>query len=214
MATAQDILLAAFGRSRQNDVGDLATLETELLQRVNTSLIAYFAVAAARAPLFIGERVSVPDVGGTWLRPVGAEIVWAVQTPDGSPVAILPADDLTIDPQSPAIYQLGRRYYKPGRANDPSGALDFFCAMRPPAMTAMTDPLPEAWEEAYNELLVLDVAMYLATKDGRESELKRLEGEHEGWLALYVQFLGHETLAQRRRWGKPGQASIATAGAR
>lgn len=212
MSTVDDILVAAVARSRQNEPSDLATFGTELLAVVNRSLAALYAVAARLNPEYVGAIVTVTPSGGAWARPALAESVWRVETLAGATVAVLPPDDRAADPGVPAIYRLGRSYFPAGRANDPSGDLRFYCAMRPAALTATSDPLPASWDRAYNDCLILDVAIYLALKDGRQDELPRLQAEREAWEALYRQFLAHESVALRRRFGVPGAALTVTAG--
>lgn len=213
MSTALDIILAAMGRSRQNLTTDLATYETELLALINRCLLSYFTMAAKMNPEYVGSIVAVPEVSGTWQRPALAEIVWKIETAAGVVVAVIPPDDRQMEPGLPAVYRLGRTFYAAGRSNDPTGALTLFCALRPAALTSTGSQLPASWDTTYNELLILDVALYLATKDNRQDELARLQSEQNKWLELYQQFLRHETTAIRRRTGQPGTPTIAKAGA-
>ena len=61
--------------------------------------------------------------------------------------------------------------------------------------------LDEDWDEAYNDLLILEVAIYLAMKDGRSEEVQMLKAERNTWAQLFGQFLQHSTANLQRRFG-------------
>ena len=212
MSTVTDLIVAAFGRSARNQATDLATRSTELLAVVRRSFAAYYSLAARINPEYVGATLTIPLVAGAYLRPATVEIVWKIQTQAGAVVAVIPPDDLTMEPGVPAVYRLGRAYYPAGRANDPTPPLTFYCAIRAPVLTAVTDALPLSWDEQFNDLVILDLAQYLALKDARPDELPALAAEHAAWVTLFTNFLRHETTAMRRRWGQPGTPTIATAG--
>lgn len=203
MATVLDIIVAGMGRSRQNATTDLATYETELLALINRCLLSYFTLAAKLNPEYVGSIEMVAESAATWARPARAEMVWKVTTAAGVTVAVIPPDDRGMEAGLPAIYRLGRTFFAAGRGNDPTGNLLFYCALRPAPLASTSTALPATWDGTYDELLILDVALYLALKDNRQEELSRLTAEQEKWLALYREFLTHETTAMRRRTAIP-----------
>ena len=210
MSTVADILVAAIARSSKNEADNLATFGTELVAALNRSLRGAYAIAARVNPEYVGAIELVTGVAGTWARPALAESVWWVETTAGDEVAVVPPAERAAEPGRPSLYRLGRSYVTVGRVADP-GATDtlrFYCALRPAALTATTESLPATWDRAYDDLLITDLAMYLALKDGRESELAPLRAERAAWLQLYVNFLTHETANVRRRFGLPGVPTV------
>lgn len=211
MSTAQDIVVAAILRSTKNQPGDLATLDTELLAALNRSLRGAYAIAARVNPEYVGSIESVVGVGGAWARPLLAESVWWIERTDGREVAVVPPAERAAEPGLPSVYRLGRSYLTVGRAGiDPTAteALRFYCAMRPLALAALADALPLSWDRGYDDLLILDLALYLAVKDGRLEEVPPLRAERAAWLQLYVNFLTHETAGIKRRFGLPGSPTM------
>lgn len=209
MSTAQDIIVAALLRSTKNQAGDIATLDTELVAALNRGLRGAYAIAARVNPEYVGAIESVVGVAGVWQRPALAESVWWIERTDGREVAVVPPAERTAEPGLPSVYRLGRQYVTVGRMTDPTATetLRFYCAMRPAAL-ALPDALPSSWDRGYDDLLILDLALYLALKDGRLEEVPPLRAERAAWLQLYVNFLTHETAGIKRRFGLPGSPSM------
>jgi hypothetical protein len=210
VSTAGDILVAAIARSAKNQADDIATLATELLAALNRGLRGAYAIAARVNPEYVGSIESVVGVNGVWARPALAESVWWVETAAGVEVAVVPPAERTAEPGLPSVYRLGRAYVTVGRPADPApgDTLRFYCAMRPAALAALTDGLPVSWDRGYDDLLILDLACYMAIKDGRLEEVPPLKAERAAWLQLYVNFLTHETAGIKRRFGLPGSPSM------
>jgi hypothetical protein len=200
--TGDDIILAAMGKSSKNRADSLANKANELLGVLFRSLCYYFSHATEVDPAFFGDQANVPLVGGVWAYPEVAEAVYRIEKPDGTEVAVVPFNDKTAEPSMPAIYRLGRGFRSAGNVGDPvAGDLIFYYgkrADRPANTAAVLDPL---WVEAYNELPILDVARYLAKKDGRQDELAALDAERAEWLELFENFVEHNTLVEVRRFG-------------
>jgi len=203
MATqVQDILDAAFGKSTKNKAGQIATAATELLGVVKRALYRYFAVIARTNPWMIATEATVGFAAGGWARPTAAQMILRIEETDGTEVVVVPLTDKIAEASLPALYRLGRTFFPAGNANDPtSGDLDFIYARFPTAPTLLTDSIDALWPEEFNECLIHDLALYLATKDGRNDELPGLESEREAWEALLIQFCEHETSNERRRFG-------------
>ncbi len=214
MSTAQQIITAALLRSAKNQASQIATNATELISTLNRSLRGCFAVAARVNPEYIGAISSVVGVAGVWARPALADSVWWVEDASGSEVAVVPPAERDAEPGKPSIYRLGRAYYTVGRTTgavlDPAATdtLSFYGALRPAALTTLAEELPASWDGAYDDMLILDLAMYVAIKDGRLEELTALRAERTAWLQLFVNFLTHESSSLTRRFNLPAVPTI------
>jgi hypothetical protein len=207
--TPQDIIYAAYSRSTQNNPGTIATESTELLNVVQRALDGSYAMAARINPTFFAASATVtaPGAGLPWARPELAESIFRIEN-SGVEVVVVPYDDRTAEEGLPAVYEWGQNFYEAGNTPDPDPTtddLDFFYSKRPATLTSLTDTLDALWREPFNELLVLEVAIYLAVKDGaaqsRLNELQALAQERLRWANRFCSHLEHATPIQRRRFG-------------
>jgi hypothetical protein len=207
--TVQDILDAAYSRSTQNNPGTIATESTELLAVVQRAIDGCYAFAARINPTFFGATAAVTPPGAStpWARPEEAEAIFRIEE-SGVEVVVVPYDDRTAESGLPAVYEWGQAFYEAGNAGDPdptTDTLDFYFAKRPATLTGVTDVLDAMWREQFNELLVTEVAIYLATKDGaaqsRQNELQVLVAERMRWANRFAAHLEHATTNLRRRYG-------------
>lgn len=200
--TALDILIGAYARSSKNTPGTIATEATELLTLVWRAMAGLYAFAARLNPTFFADATDVAFSGTGWLRPAAAESVFRIEDASGHEIIVVPLDDRQADVGLPAVYRWGQVYRSAGNATDPTaGSLRFFYATRPAPLPTLTDPLDALWTESYNALLIDEVAIYLALKDGRLEELDALTGSRDRWAQLFAAFLEHETANERRRFG-------------
>ena len=202
--TPQDILNAGLARSTKNKADVLATGGTEMLQFIIRSLRNKYAMAARVNPAFFGNTVAQAWNGTNgWNRPAGAESVFRIEKA-GAEVVVVPYDDKTVDALTPSVYAMGQTYRPAGNVNDPTSAdtLTIYYSIRPSDPATLAATLDATWPEQFNELLALDVAIYLALKDGRAQEAQDLREAREQWLRLFIAFLEHETQQTRRRFSK------------
>ena len=202
MATVQEIVLAAQGRSSRNRGQQIAADSLELLDVVRRAVRACFAVAARLNPLYFGKISTVALADFKWAWPADLEAFLRVEH-DGLEAAVVPFDDRQAERTRPAIYYFGRSFYPAGNAGDPAaGSLTYYYARRPvdPAnFAAAVDP---EFPEAYVQLLIDEVALYLALKDDRGGEYERLVADRDRWLALFAAHLEHVTgVVETRRKG-------------
>jgi hypothetical protein len=128
---------------------------------------------------------------------------------------VVPYDDrLAADPK-PALYEFGGNFIvSPNQATPPgdTDVLTFWYSKRPddPAPADLTGLLDPDWDEAYNDLLILEVAIYLAMKDGRSEELNILKGERNTWAQLFGAYLQHSTANIQRRFGHVKMVNVET----
>lgn len=200
--TGDDIILAAMGKSSKNRADTLANKANELLGVLYRSLCFYFSHATEVDPAFFGDQVNVTINNGVWTYPEAAEAVYRIERPDGVEVAVVPFNDKQAEPSMPAIYRLGRGFRSAGNVGDPvAGDLVFYYGKRADKPAATGNALDPLWVEAYNELPIIDVALYLAKKDGRLDEVTALNDEKKAWLQLFEDFIEHNTLVEVRRFG-------------
>lgn len=213
--TPRDIVTRAYSKSLKNRPGTIANEASELLDQLDTVLKSIYAGTAILNPTFYAtsESVaySVPD--GGWPRPAAAEAVFRIEgegtasgnVADGVEVVIVPYDDREAEEGFPSVYRMGRVYKPAGNALDPNtnDALTVFYSQRSPALVDLDTAIDSSWPEAYNELLALHIAMYLASKEAevRQAELQMLGSDRERWAMLYMAFVEHETVNERRRYG-------------
>lgn len=216
--TVQEILLAAYSKSTKNKPGTIATESTELRQLVVRCLRSLYALAPRVNYTYFAGFADVqasPESGGPtnqgWDRPQEAESVFRIERTTttqggvgsaGDEVVVVPYDDRTAEEGMGAIYRIGQTYFPAGNAPDPTGGeLRVFFSRRPDDPATLLDPLDSQWTEQFNEILVLEVAAYLAAKDGRGDEAALLRQEKAQWMLQFVAFLEHAEANERRRFG-------------
>lgn len=204
--TPKDLMEAAYAKSMKNNPGQIATESTELLQLVIRTIRKFYSVAARVNPLHFATSATVtfPGASTPWTRPEGAESVYRLETAAGAEIVVVPENDRDAEEGLAAVYYQGKKYYEAGNASDPDPSADsivFWYSKRPTDPASITATIDADWDEAYNELLILEIALYLTNKDGRAEELAHLHGEREEWLRLFIMFLEHETVGIRHRFG-------------
>jgi hypothetical protein len=217
--TPEELMEAAYAKSMKNSPGQIASESTELLQVVIRTLRKFYSIAARVNPLYFADQtvVAAPGAAQPWPRPEGAESVFYITDSSGDEVVVVPFDDRTAESGKAAVYRVGKNYYSAGNANDPDPATDaltFWLSPRPTDPADFQSAISADWEEAYNELIVLELAAYLAKKDagttGRDVELTHLAEERDEWLRLFIMFLEHETANEVRRFGHVKRINIQT----
>jgi len=211
MATnCRDIIEAAYSRSTFNDPEKLATRQ-ELIGVIDRRMKQLYSVIARNNPTYFGTKATVAPQSGSWPRPSSppAELIHRVETATGQQVHITPFEDRDGE-QPPAIYQYGQRYFTVGRSNDPlnTATLTFFYSKRHPdlnptlAWDNAANRLDDMWPEQFNDLVVLHVARYLSTKDGRGEEIQVLAAEEQALMEVLFNHLTVENFGMTARWGQ------------
>lgn len=209
--TPLDILVAAYAKSKKNQPNKIATEATELLAVVNRVIRVYFQIGVRVNPTFFGGLLAVPFSSPGWARPATAEAVYRIELPDTTVVIVVAFDERNAEPTVPAVYRFGQVYRPAGNPLDPTSEdLTFFFSRRPADAADTASAIDSQFPEAYAEMAILETAIYLAMKDGRGEEVAYLAAERDRWLLMYLSFLEHETLNERR---VTGPASFVTGGA-
>lgn len=210
--TVQQILDAAYAKSKRNVPGQIATESGELLELVGRAQRGLYAVAARVNPVAFATQDSIASGTGntSWawgdLVTAGEDIVEAFLRLEfgGTEVVVVPFDQRDAEPGKPAVYYMGPRFFPAGNTPDPdpaTDALDVWFSKRPAMPSSLSDTLDSDWRESFNELLVLEVAIYLALKDERGGELGEMKASRDRWLTQYVSHLEHVVPFERRSWG-------------
>lgn len=201
--TPRLILEAAYAKSKKNQPGKIATESVELLQVVIRAMRGLYAFAARFNPTYFADTEAVAYVNPGWARPQTLELIFRVEKQsDGTEVVVVPFDDRRAESGLPAIYRYGQ-VYRPASAGAPdpqAGTLVFFGSKRPDDPATLDATLDPLWVEQFNELLILEVAIYLAMKDARPDEVPALKLDRDKWAQLYAAHLEHETVNERRRF--------------
>lgn len=211
MSTFEEIITAAHGYSSKSRPDEIATRQTELLALASRSVRGIFAVASRVAPEYWGTSDTVAHISGGWARPENAHSVfWIERTSDKAEVAVVPLDDRRAELAKPAVYLLGRTYRIADSTLGPieTDTLDIFYSRIPAKPVALSDVIDDEWEESFDNFLALEIAIYLALKDGRMDEVAALTPERNKEASLFVDFLVNNTPVTSFRFGQPRRAAV------
>jgi len=203
--TPAELFVDAYAKSKKNQPGKIAAEGTELLGVANRALRSAFLVAARVNPFYYMDEDDVTYSAPGWARPAAAEAIYRIElNATGNEVVVVPFDDRAAESGTPAVYRSGGIFKSAGNAGDPESTDDlrFFFSRIPTDAATTATPMDTAYPVAYRELLVLEIAIYLARKDGRMDEADILKGERDSWLQMYLAHLEHEVLNERGRWGQ------------
>lgn len=205
--TAKDLIEAAWGRSTANDPISLATRK-ELIGALQRKLKQVYSLAIRRNPFYFAKSSNVVGAASKYAVPTDAEAVIAIEDATGGRVHIVPFFDKKGE-QPPRVYRLGRDYISVGEASDPGAAdtltfvygylhadLDPEAAWDDAANTLEAD-----WPEQFNDIMVVDLAQYLAIKDGVRGDLNALAHEEEKIMAVFEDHLDHAYQGTVARFG-------------
>jgi hypothetical protein len=202
--TPQDILDEAVPRSGKNRPALVDAAPPEYLALVNRVVKTFFSVAARVNPEFFGDDASLPWVpaSGGWARPSLAEAVFYLERTGDEEVVVVPYGERNVDPGQPRVYRLGGYYRQAGADALPaeSETLTALFSRQAPLCATIDTAIDASWPENFNGLLVEEVAIYLALKDGRVDEVGQLRASRDSWLRLYLAHLEHETLGVVRKF--------------
>lgn len=173
--TMQQIVEAAYSRSTANDPGKLAT-DGELVAVANRIYHALFALAAVAAPERFTSRVALAPLAG---NPASALLstdvidVRRVQTGAGARVNVIPVEEVDRGWHlAPCVYRQGGSLVSRGLTGDPvaGDVLTVVQLDAPTDLTTLASVVDTRFPTRHIELIIVELAMYLATKDtGRDA---------------------------------------------
>jgi len=204
--TVENILDGAYGKSTQNQPNTIATEATELTALVTRLLRGLYSFAAEINPVAFSAQTPVTGVASAWARPEDAEAIVRIETAAGVEVVVVPYDDRFCEEPKPSLYEFGGNFIADAAQTAAPGATDvltFWYSKRPddPTPAGVAGVLDPDWQEDYNELLMLEVAIFLAMKDGRLDEAAALKQDRNVWAQRFGTYLQHQTSNLRRRFG-------------
>lgn len=198
--TPQDVLTDAYAKSKKNQPGKIANEAVELLGVVNRAIRAFFIYGARINPYYFMGDATVSFGAGGWARPALAEALFRIED-SGTEVIVVPIENKDAETSKPAVYRKGQLYITAGNTLDPtSGDLDFIYSRTPADAATLGTTIDAGFPISYNELPILEVAIYLAIKDDRPEEAAVLVGERDSWLKLFLAHLEHTDMNTYRRW--------------
>lgn len=200
--TALTIIEAAYARSTFNDPDKLAT-PLELVAVLDRRVKNLFSHAARINPFYFATTTTKTYSAPGWARPSDAEMIIKVENnSSGAEINVVPFEDKQAD-FAPRVYELGQVYRTVGLTDDPTtgDTLKFYYAKRPDSLTVASSTIDALWPEQFNDLLVLHIAKYLATKDARPEDVALLAAEEAALLETFSRHLAHENYAMKARFG-------------
>lgn len=215
MSTPNEIFRGAYGRSKKNQPGEIATEATELLDLLTQALRGLFIFGTRLNPLFFAteSNITPPGADAGWPLPSDVEHLFRVESV-GVKVEVVPFDDRDLAHPDPAVYHLGGELREAGNANDPApdvDALDVFYAKQAETPGGVDQELDAFWPEAYDSLLELEVAIYLAIKDGRMEEVGTLQQDRDVWAIRFAAHVEHYAPTTQDRFAGPSRIQVESA---
>ena len=184
--TPQEILEAAYATSLRNQPTIIADEPSELLAVVNRRLKAIYTISIRFDPTYFGASASVPLATGAYAEPEDAgSIFYMEQDSDGAEVVVVLIDEKDADPMKLCLYALGRSLW-PAGTNDPTGNITMYYTKEAATAATLGTTLDATWDEAHNDLLIQEVALFLAIKDGRAEEYDGLLAERNMALNRFI----------------------------
>lgn len=197
--TAQQIIEAAYARSTANDPGKLAT-DGEMISVLDRLFQALYAVRAAAEPSGALARANLAALAGS---PASATLPTDMidlrrvqRNSDSAKVNVIPVEEIDRSWHlAPAIYRQGNSVVSRGGAGDPvaGDTLTIFHLDAPATITALVSVLDARFPVRHHELLVVELAIYLATKDAgarQAPEFQALVNTRNMYLETFMRLSG------------------------
>lgn len=171
-ASAQQLIEAAYSRSTANDPGKLA-VDGELLgvlNRIYQLLYALKAVSSPAAHTAVTNLVLVASAGSIPTDAIDIRRVEGVSgtVAAGTKINVIPAEEKDRSWHlAPRMYRQGNSLISIAGVGDP-GATDtvkLFYLDAPATLSALATTLDARYPVRFEELLIVELAMYLSTKD-------------------------------------------------
>lgn len=196
MTTVQVLVEGAYSRSTANDPGKLAT-DGELVSVTNRIYQAYFALAAAAAPERFVSKTTITLAGSPPAAVLSTDIidVRRVQNVAGAKVNVIPVEEIDrLWHLAPAVYRQGSSIVSRAATSDPiaTDVLTVWQLDAPATLAALADVLDTRFPVRHLELIIVELAMYLSTKDtGRDpAEFAALKAYRDMNLEAFFRLSG------------------------
>jgi hypothetical protein len=213
--TVQDVLDGAYGTSTKNQPDTIANEAVELLAVVKRKLAGIYAFASRINPIHFSASEDVTGVAGQWERPDAANAIFRIENAGFAEVVVVPFDDRLAAEPKPSLYEFSGFFTADALQTNPPGGTDvltFWFSKRPddPTPDNLTGVLDPDWDDAYTDLLIFELAIYLSLKDGRVEEVALFKEERNQWAQVFASFLQHSTANLQRRFGHKKMVDVET----
>lgn len=204
MTTAQSLIESGYARSTANDAGKLAS-DGELLLHLNRKYQSLYAIMA----LFGGDNalakttLVLAGAPAAAALPVDVIDIRRLEQLSGEKAYLIPADEKDRSWHlAPAFYRQGNSLVSCGRTGDLGigGSVVVFHLDSPAALAALASTTDPRFPVRYEDILVLDLAIYLSSKDaGRsEKEYKQLKDEYADAMTMFNTLVRGSNSAKER----------------
>ncbi len=207
---ANDYIAQAIAQSYDNRPTVLTAEDPELLVQLSLLFQGYYRIAAKENPGALATNAVLTWNSTGWTIPADVDTTIRLERTNGVEVVVVPLEDRAAEPSVGAVYRLGRRYLPAGNSNDPSSLnLVIYYASIGPTFTAGTDEPGAEWPVQFDMMVVLDLAAYMARKDGRAQDYDALMAGNSSlpgvmsWRADFMRWCQTPDLNIRRRFGAP-----------
>jgi len=171
-ASVQQLLEAAYSRSTANDPGKLAT-DGELMPVLNRIYQTLYALKAVSAPEQHTAAANIVLAAGIGTLPTDMIDIRRIEGLGGVVAAGLKINVIPVEEKdrgwhlAPRMYRQGNSIISPVGTGDPavSDTVKLFHLDAPATLSALATTLDVRYPVRFEELLVVELAMYLSTKD-------------------------------------------------
>ena len=211
MTTAQQLIESAYARSTSNDPGKLA-VDLELIQHLNRKYQQVWAIAAVAGGDNMLASTALTFLGSPPFTALPVDVVDLVrlQTAAGDKVHIIPVDERDRSWHlAPAVHRQGMTLVSRAKTGDPvnGDTLVLYHLDAPATLVALGSAIDARFPVRFENLLELDLAVYLSMKDeGRDAkEYAQLKSE----LSEAEQVFSALTLGSDYAKERPSEAQTA-----
>lgn len=199
MTIAQDLIEAGYSRSAANDPGKLAT-DGELLKVLNRIYQVLYALKAVSSPEQHTTDANLVLVASEGTIPADSIDIRRVEgfsgtVTAGSPIGVIPLEEKSRGWHlAPSMYRKGAKLISLGRVGDPGAAdtVKLFHIDAPTKLVALATAIDSRYPDRFEELLVVELAMYLSTKDTKRdpAEFTKLTAYRNMQLSAFFELCG------------------------
>lgn len=191
VSTAQALIEAGYARSTANDAGKLAS-DGELLLHVNRKYQSLYAIMALAGGDNALAKATLVLAGAppSAVLPTDLIDIKRLEQLLGGKAYLVPADEKDRSWHlAPAFYRQGNSIVSLGRAGDIAAgqSVVVYHLDSPAALSTLASSTDARFPTRYEDILVLDLAIYLSTKDEdrSEKEYKALKDELADAMAMF-----------------------------
>jgi len=196
----QQILDFAYAKSLKNQPTKIANEAVELLEQVNRTMAVLYSFAAGINPTFFGKKATMTVATLTWPEPTDSEAIYYMEQ-GANEVVVVPVDEQDLEPGKLQVTSYGRTFYAASTAPPTANDIDAYYAKKADVEVSLSDNLDTTWDEGHNELVILEIALFLAIKDGRAEEVGGLIAQRDREFRRFVRRLENQLANVLSKYG-------------